>query len=39
MFEEEKLKVSGYEKLYKEENIFEFENKIIIRFECSQNYH
>ena len=29
---EEKLKVSGYEKLYKEENIFEFENKIIARF-------
>ena len=30
--DEEKLKVSGYEKLYKEENIFEFENKIIARF-------
>ena len=30
--EEEKLKVSGYEKLYKEENVFEFENKIIARF-------
>ena len=30
--EEEKLKVSGFEKLYKEENIFEFENKIIARF-------
>ena len=29
---EERLKVSGYEKLYKEENIFEFENKIIARF-------
>ena len=30
--EEEKLTVSGYEKLYKQENIFEYENGIIARF-------